>query len=117
MKTDKSPSRPHAYEKMLASVRSAAHAFLGLTDHRQHKPRSQHRQLRITTLKLMLFFNHRQYLSGSNLPPFLPTNSNTQSLLAKFLKTSQTFSAKKSNRTKNCFYPQIQLSLAPFKLM
>ena len=96
MTTDNLASRPHDYEMTLASARSAAHAFLNPTDHRQHEPRSQHRRFRTTIMKLKLYFNLHQYLPGQNLPSFWPTNSNTQTLLSKFLRTSQTFSAKKT---------------------
>ena len=106
MTTDNSASRPHDYEMTLASVRSAAHAILNPTDHRQHEPRSQHRQLRTT---ILLYFNHHRYLPGKKPSLFLPTNSNTQPLLSKFLRTSQTFSAKNSKANQ-----QLDTSTNPF---
>ena len=95
MTTDNLASRPHDCEMTLASARSAAHTFLNPTDHRQHKPRNQHRRFRTTTFKIKFYFNLHHYHSGQIFSSW-PTNNNTQSLLSKFLRTSQTFSAKKA---------------------
>ena len=70
MTTDNLASRPHDYEMTLASARSAAHAFLNPTDHRQQETRSQHRWFRTTIMKLKLYFNLHQYIPGQNLPSF-----------------------------------------------
>ena len=108
MTTEDLASRPHDCEMALASARSAAHAFWNQKDHRQHKPRSQHRQFRTTILKIKLYFNLHQNHSGQNLPSW-PTNINTQPLLSKCLRISQTFSSKKAKANQ-----QLDTSTNPF---
>ena len=116
MTTDNLASRPHDYEMTLASARSAAHAFLNPTDHRQQETRSQHRWFRTTIMKLKLYFNLHQYIPGQNLPSFCQQTAIHNHCYQNFWELVKPSQQKRPKRTKNWMHPQIHLPLKQLKL-
>ena len=115
MTMDNIAGRPQDYEMTLASARSAAHALLSPTDHRQHEPRSHYRWFRATIMKLKLYFNLHQYLPGRKLPCFCQQTAIHNHCYENFrelVKPQQ----KRQKRTNNWLHPQIHLPLTQFKL-